>query len=78
MTGPEHYRKAEELLAVADDYEDDGAHQTARNRREEAQVHATLALAAATAFAPYRLGVNRAEWKAWASAAWTEESSDGR
>lgn len=49
MTGPEHYRKAEELLAVADDYEDDGAPQTARIRREEAQVHATLALAAATA-----------------------------
>ncbi|MFD8577206.1 hypothetical protein ACFV1H_17975 [Streptomyces virginiae] len=49
MTGPEHYRKAEALLAVADDYEDDGAPQTARSRREEAQVHATLALAAATA-----------------------------
>jgi len=49
MTGPEHYREAERLLAVADVYDEDGAWATAKARRAEAQVHATLALAAATA-----------------------------
>ena len=42
MTGPEHYRKAEELL---DDAESSGATWPV----EKAQVHAILALAAATA-----------------------------
>jgi hypothetical protein len=42
VTGPEHYRKAEELLEEA---ESSGAAWPA----EKAQVHATLALAAATA-----------------------------
>ena len=42
MTGPEHYRKAEELL---DDAESSGATWPV----EKAQVHAMLALAAATA-----------------------------
>jgi hypothetical protein len=41
MTGPEHYREAERLLGVAEEPED--------IRLAEAQVHATLALAAATA-----------------------------
>lgn len=49
MTGPEHYREAEFLLAAADAYDQDGAPQTAAARRAEAQVHATLAQAAATA-----------------------------
>lgn len=40
MTGPEHYRKAERLLR--DEYRTDRS-------VAEAQVHATLALAAATA-----------------------------
>jgi hypothetical protein len=42
MTGPEHYRKAEELL---EDAESSGAEWPVR----KAQVHAILALAAATA-----------------------------
>lgn len=49
MTGPEHYAKAEECLAEAAK----NAHLTDTSRawREKAQVHATLALAAATALA---------------------------
>ena len=44
MTGPEHYRKAEALLAKGtDDPTERGA-----NRLAAAQVHAMLALAAAT------------------------------
>lgn len=43
MTGPEHYREAEHLLAVASKDIWDAAHV------QRAQVHATLALAAATA-----------------------------
>ncbi|WP_020135123.1 hypothetical protein [Streptomyces sp. 351MFTsu5.1] len=46
MTGPEHYRTAEGLLrrAASRDYAD-----LSRNLVDAAQVHATLALAAATA-----------------------------
>ncbi|MET7949245.1 hypothetical protein [Micromonospora sp. NPDC005324] len=47
MTGPEHYREAEKLLGQAD------GHQRATPEElslfAEAQVHATLALAATTA-----------------------------
>jgi len=49
MTGPEHYQAAEELLLAADAYDQDGAPQTAAQRRAEAQVHATLAQVALTA-----------------------------
>ena len=51
MTGPEHYRKAEELLreAALDFDGSDRQHAFAVFARERAQVHATLALAAATA-----------------------------
>jgi hypothetical protein len=44
MTGPEHYREAERCLAEVDDDS-----QTAMALLAEAQLHATLALAAATA-----------------------------
>ncbi|MFD9905602.1 hypothetical protein [Streptomyces sp. NPDC059063] len=52
MTGPEHYREAERLLAAA--IEDshttfEGRDPKADRAIAEAQVHATLALAAATA-----------------------------
>ncbi|MFH8404490.1 hypothetical protein ACH4FX_06900 [Streptomyces sp. NPDC018019] len=47
MNGNGHYREAERLLAVADAYDEDGAWATATARRAEAQVRATLALAAA-------------------------------
>jgi hypothetical protein len=47
MTGPEHYIEAEHLLAGLDDNTSD--RQDADNTVALAQVHATLALAAATA-----------------------------
>ncbi|MGW1939010.1 hypothetical protein [Streptomyces goshikiensis] len=46
MTGPEHYRKAEQQLQFALDAATDAAAET---HCAIAQVHATLALAAATA-----------------------------
>ncbi|OLT36737.1 hypothetical protein BJF79_30670 [Actinomadura sp. CNU-125] len=66
MTGPEHYQRAEELL----DRSDGDDPETAAVRVAQAQVHATLALAAATAMTgihgmPYDDGV------AWAKAAKT-------
>jgi hypothetical protein len=45
MNGPAHYRDAERLLALADD----SAEVTHDRLVSQAQVHATLALAAATA-----------------------------
>lgn len=63
MTGPEHYLKAEELLAEAVALVEEHAGQVmtpsrvaaieaaAAQLRQAAQVHATLALAAATALA---------------------------
>lgn len=47
MTGPEHYRKAEEALAQLPESAAGGHWE--RALLDEAQVHATLALAAATA-----------------------------
>ena len=47
MTGPEHYRKAEHLLVRA--HADEGGSDSERYHVAAAQVHATLALAAATA-----------------------------
>lgn len=69
MTGPEHYREAERLIELAriarhsDLYGGSIAPQDAMILAD-AQVHATLASAAATA-----LGTSRAETLAWAEAA---------
>ena len=50
MTGPDHYRKAEELAAKAHEYLGQGEGQdSAAVWAAVAQIHATLALAAATA-----------------------------
>jgi hypothetical protein len=46
MTGPEHYREAEQLLGARRSGE---SAEEAASRLAEAQIHATLALAAATA-----------------------------
>jgi hypothetical protein len=46
MTGPEHYREAEQLLGARRSGE---SAEDAASRLAEAQIHATLALAAATA-----------------------------
>lgn len=68
MTGPDHYCKAEELAAKADGYLGRGEGQeSALVWAAVAQIHATLALAAATA-----LGTATADVRAWADAAGTK------
>ena len=49
MTGPEHYREAERDLDAACRASDKGRNEDAVFWHQSAQVHATLALAAATA-----------------------------
>jgi len=49
MTGPEHYAKAEELLGKAEQFVQADKPLAATSSVQQAQVHATLALAAATA-----------------------------
>ena len=68
MTGPDHYRKAEELTAKAHEYlgQGDGQH-SAAVWADVALIHATLALAAATA-----LGTRAADGRAWADVAGTD------
>jgi hypothetical protein len=67
MTGPEHYRRAEELAAEAHRLPGQGDGQaTAGVRAAVAQTHAVLALAAATA-----IGASGADTRAWADAAGT-------
>jgi len=55
VNGSEHYQYAETLLALASD--DELGSDTQRFRLAKAQVHATLALAAATALVPSDYGV---------------------
>ncbi|MER7131194.1 hypothetical protein [Streptosporangium saharense] len=78
MSGPEHYREAEKLLAGAmkhrltedGDWRGDPArHRIADALVAEAQVHATLALAAATALNNAEGGPDREDWLAWKAAA---------
>lgn len=62
MTGPEHYREAERLLDLADHgaESDDGYRMTSEwdaDMLAAAQVHATLATAAATANEPCTCGL---------------------
>ena len=72
MTGPEHYRQAEEILEALAALAAAGtlpeAHSTALHR--QAQVHATLALAAATALRGHE-GLPERDRKAWFEAAAT-------
>lgn len=69
MTGPDHYRKAEELAHKAHEYLGQGGGQEST---AVCQIHATLALAAATA-----LGTTAAEGHAWADVAGTKFSAGG-
>jgi len=66
MTGPEHYRKAEKVLASLDRARDEDVrinHEKAATALAEAQVHATLALAAVTAHHMVATsGNDRQEW----------------
>jgi hypothetical protein len=72
MTGPEHFRRAEELAAEA--YELLGQEDGQANARvwvAVAQTHAVLALAAATA-----IGTSNLDSRAWADVAGTRLSSN--
>lgn len=70
MTGPEHYREAERLLNMAHRYTYGDAADSVVGAAlaAEAQGHATLALAAATALPATRVMLV-AEYKAWAKVA---------
>ena len=79
MTGPQHYAEAEQLMAFADEKGDShrrtrsGADPSAADLQRilaDAQIHATLGLAAATA-----LGTSPAEGRAWTEVAGTKYSS---
>jgi hypothetical protein len=72
MTGPEHYAKAEEHLTLAATIETDG-HDDSMSawHQRQAQVHATLALAAATAL-PHAGELPVADHDAWWAAAGSE------
>jgi hypothetical protein len=63
MTGPENYQMAQDLLARADEYDD----QDALSLRAAALVHAQLALAAATALSTYHTtgGLPEPDNQAW-------------
>jgi hypothetical protein len=61
MTGPEHYREAEQLLGARRSGE---SAEDAASRLAEAQIHATLALAAATALAQSGHGDAQRAWQA--------------
>ena len=71
MTGPEHYLKAEDLLGILAGKER-GTFPEEDRVVAEAQVHATLALVAATA-----LGTSGTEAQAWAEVAGTELGGRG-
>lgn len=62
----QHYREAEQLLSYADEVE--SGSDAERNLLAAAQVHATLALAGATALQAYSDG-SEDELEAWARAA---------
>ena len=72
MTGPDYDRKAEELTAKAHDYHEQGEGQSAAVWAAVAQIHTTLALAAATA-----LGTTAADGRAWTEVAGTKFSARG-
>lgn len=87
MNGPDHYRSAELLLAEADNIAENGGDMG--QMLAAAQVHATLALAAATAMAaplqgyePVDDGMAADEYAAWYAAAGVTApkagGSDGR
>lgn len=76
MTGPEHYREAERLLAESAVNGSEGTYFVRPESLAAAQVHATLALAAATAGRSSSGPMptpGREDRKAWAEVAITPE-----
>lgn len=74
MTGPEHYQEAECLLRQA--YDRNYGSDEERYYVAAAQVHATLALAAATALRTQE-GPTPSDWSAWRRAAGTPRQAAG-
>jgi hypothetical protein len=68
MTGPEHYTKAEDHLTDAASLGGEEEEASAWHQRQ-AQVHATLALAAATGLNDTESGMPPGDWAAWRDAA---------
>ncbi|MBF8187351.1 hypothetical protein ITP53_16745 [Nonomuraea sp. K274] len=76
MTGPEHYREAERLLAMQD-VVNKLPHADIAMIQQQAQVHATLAHAAATALTgPSAVYDDDPEIKAWVEVAGTKPPAD--
>lgn len=71
MNGPEHYREAERLISDATDNDGDisATDEFVTATLAAAQVHATLALAAATALNDAEEGMALADNRAWKNAA---------
>jgi len=69
MTGPEHYRAAEQLVAEHEAIKSHGLYTITPTRLTIAQIHATLAHAAATALGGPRNGMRTGTREEWASAA---------
>lgn len=79
MTGPEHYCEAERRLLMA--WEEDRRSEDVAHLVAEAQVHATLALAAATAMQAAvdgsEPGMGSPEYAAWYAAAGVRPAKGG-
>lgn len=71
-TGPEHYREAEQHLENA--VRNVAGSDAERWNLAAAQVHATLAVAAASALNDGETGTPHADWRAWMAAASTDIS----
>lgn len=84
MNGVEHYRKAEEWAGIAAGWfrrDCDDAIASAQAAAQIAQVHATLAQAAATAMMPSGTDnvtvSGKDEWVAWRDAVGVKDGEDG-
>jgi hypothetical protein len=69
MIGPEHYTESERLLNDAANAAPDGDPADVALLLQFAQVHATLALAAATALNDAEDGLSMVDFRAWDDAA---------
>jgi hypothetical protein len=70
VTGPEHYREAERLIALVDKFTELEKNKSVPLMQAQAQVHATLSLAAATALShrdddERMVGMHESDWLAW-------------
>jgi hypothetical protein len=81
MTGPEHFREAEHHLMAVTKPDGYGGHVVAGDANPNviavAQVHATLALAAATALNQDGTGMLRTDRQAWHAAAGAADRPPG-